>query len=278
MYKPAPELSDPTQAAILSSIDPDAAGEILEFEERIEDSPKDDRRIIARFSLPAQGEAQLIDVSQRERMPNVALVFHKPHISRGRSPMGTILSPYELFLAFRGSEPVPDILLRHHERLARLGVFDARPRKLPTPLWGTPDPDLPPAFGPNDLCAGSFPADWAWFSMGHGVNNQHTAIQLWTGWSVLTGVSPPRSAALCLTKGEDASALARYDILNRLEGSPWITLYESNLMGPGEGVGFQVYGPDAGQTRIRLTTENDDRRVFWAGASWGIPQDWLSPL
>jgi len=258
--------------------DPNGTREWLEQDCETTGSPVETRHIIASFALPAGGEAQLLDLSRNPDTRNIAVAYRHPSISRGRSPSGSLSSPLELFLAFNSGEPAPESLHRHHESLARRGIFDREPRALSTPLWGAPDPNLPPEYGPVDLCDGSFIANWSWFSMGHGVNNQSAAMELWTGWSVVTGTSAPRSAALCMAATSNPlSASARYDILNRQGDGPWENIFSSGWMGPGEGVGFQVYGPDDGRTRILLTTQNDDRYIFWAGASWGEPQDWLSP-
>jgi hypothetical protein len=73
-----------------------------------------------------------------------------------------------------------------------------------------------------------------------------------------------------------ASALAQYVILNKQESGPWEEIFNTDWMGPGEGVGFQTYGPDDGRTRIRLITEGNAQHIFWAGASWGMPQDWIT--
>jgi hypothetical protein len=150
----------------------------LEQEKEISEYPKENRRVVARFSLPAGGEVQLLDMSQAYNNPNIAVAYRKPHISRGRSPAGSILSPLELFLAFSPDESPPEILSIHHDKLAYHGIFDSQPRKLAVPLWGAPDSDLPPEYGPVDLCQGSFASNWSWFSMGHGVNNQHAAVAL----------------------------------------------------------------------------------------------------
>lgn len=258
--------------------DPDATGGWLVQDDEITESPAEGGRVVASFALPADGEAQLLDLSRNADTPNIAVAYSRPHISRGRSPRGSMSSPLELFLAFNSGESAPQILHRHHDRLARRGIFDRQPRALSAPLWGAPDPDLPPEYGAVDLCQGSFISNWSWFSMGHGVNNQHAAMELWTGWSVVTGTSAPRSAALCMAATSNpASASAQYVILNRQGDGPWENIFSSGWMGPGEGVGFQVYGPDDGRTRILLTTQDDDRYIFWAGASWGVPQDWLSP-
>ncbi|MCP5363861.1 MAG: hypothetical protein H6905_01260 [Hyphomicrobiales bacterium] len=258
--------------------DPHVTRGWLEQDGALTGPAEEKRRVIARFELPTGGEVQLLNLSVSESNPNIAVAYSLPATSRGRSPRESLLSPLELFLAFNTGEPVPMILQRHHESLARRGIFDRDPRALSTPLWGAPDPNLPPEYGPVDLCEGSFIANWSWFSMGHGVNNQHAAMELWTNWSVLTGTSAPRSAALCMAETPNPrSASARYVILNRQGDGPWENIFSSGWMGPGEGVGFQVYGPDDGRTRILLTTQNDDRYIFWAGASWGVPQDWLSP-
>jgi hypothetical protein len=271
---------DPSEilAELFPFNDPEATRGWLEQDRESNDYPAENRSIIARFALPAGGEAQLLNLSRADDDPTIAVVYKKPQISRGRSPKATILSPLELFLAFNPGERAPEILRRHHDKLARRGIFDSQPRALGAPLWGLPDPDLPPEYGPVDLCEGSFMSNWAWFSMGHGVNNQFTAAELWTGWSVVTGTSAPRSAALCMAGASNpASALARYVIVNKQGDAPSENIFSSDWMGPGEGVGFQVYGPDEGRTRIRLTTENDAHYIFWAGASWGVPQDWISP-
>jgi hypothetical protein len=112
--------------------------------------------------------------------------------------------------------------------------------------------------------------------MWHGVNNQHAAVELWTGWSVVTGTSAPRSAALCMAEGNPASAAAKYVISNKQEDGPWVDIFGTDWLGACGGVGFQVYGPDEGRTRIKLTTQNDAQHIFFAGASWGAPQDWES--
>ncbi len=268
---------DEVVAGASFSSDPRVVGVWMVYGTEAGDYVREDRRVVARFPLPADGEAQLLDVSADAGEPNVMVVYRKPHVSRGRSPKGTLLSPCELFLAFKPDEPMPEVLPRHHAKLARLGIFDPEPRRLAAPLWGVPNPDLPPEYGAINLCAGNFPNEWPWFSMGHGVNNQHRAMELWTGWSVVTGNSAPRSAALCMTKSTEDSARARYVILNKQGAGPWQDIFSTDWVGPGEGVGFQTYGPDEGRTRILPTTEDDDHHVFWAGASWGTPQDWLSP-
>jgi hypothetical protein len=273
----ATDRADPADPAPLAVGDRDAAT-WLELHDEVSAQGIDTARVIAAFSLKTGSDVQLIDVSQGDADSGVMIVHTLPRISRGRSPQATILSPLELFTALAPDRTPPSVLRRHHDYLARRGVFAPQARVLAAPLWATPEfGDLPPEYGPVDLCDGDFHSNWAWFSMGHGVNNQHFAFELWTGWSVMTGTSAPRSAALCMHARQPSGSSARYDILNKVEGGPWQTIFSSNWMGPGQGVGFQTYGPEPGRTRIRLTTKEDARYIFWAGASWGVPQDWLAP-
>jgi hypothetical protein len=268
---------DPADPAPLAVGDRDAAT-WLELDDGMSVQGINTACVIAAFALKTGSDVQLIDVSQGDADPGVMIVQTLPRISRGRSPQGTILSPLELFTALARDRTPPSVLRRHHDYLARRGVFGPQPRVLAAPLWATPDfGDLPPEYGPVDLCEGSFHSNWAWFSMGHGVNNQHSAFELWTGWSVMTGTSAPRSAALCMYAEQPSSSSARYDILNKVEDGSWQTIFSSNWMGPGQGVGFQTYGPERGRTRIRVTTDGDAHYIFYAGASWGVPQDWLAP-
>lgn len=280
MNKTDRNLSGEVLAELFPFSKPEVTKDWLKQEEEIKARPIEDQRIIARFSLPAGGEAQLLDLSPTQNDPNVVVVYKNPYISRGRSPAGTILSPLELFIAFNPSVSPPEILRHHHSKLARRGIFASQPRTLPAPLWGVPDSSLPPEYGPVRLCNatfGSFLSQWAWFSMGHGVRNSSAAVQMSTGWSVVTGTSAPRAVALCMTPSSNpASALARYEILNQQGNGAWINIYSSpDWTGRGEGVGYQTYGPDEGRTRIRLITQNNAQYVFWAGASWGSPQDWI---
>ena len=279
MNKTDRNLSGEVLAELFPFSKPEATKDWVKQEAEIKAYPAEDRRTIASFVLPAGGEARLLDLSQTKDNPNIAVIYKNPYISRGRSPAGTILSPLELFIAFKPSDSPPEILRHHHNKLARRGIFASQPRILPAPLWGVPDSSLPPEYGPVRLCNatfGSFLSQWAWFSMGHGVRNSSAAVELNTGWSVLTGTSAPRAVALCMTSSANpASASARYEILNQQNNGPWINIYSSPWTGRGEGVGYQTYGPDEGRTRIRLITQNNAHYVFWAGASWGTPQDWL---
>lgn len=237
-------------------------------------------RVVASFSTTTGTDVQLVDLACRSDVPNIATVYRNPRVSRGVSPASVILSPLELFIAFDPGGPAPLPLHRHHEQLRRLGVFGP-PRLLDPPLWGVPNDDLPPVYGPIDLCDGPFgpfATAWDWFSMWHGVNNQHGAFGFTTGWSVVTGFSPPRCAAMCMSTGNRVDARASYEITDQIQGEPIVNILTTGSMGPGEGVGFQTYGPENGRTRIRVATENDDEFVFWAGASWGLPQDWLAPI
>jgi len=58
------------------------------------------RCVVATFMPVTGGEVLLLDLSENHDTPNIAIKYKKPHISRGRSPNATILSPLELFLAF----------------------------------------------------------------------------------------------------------------------------------------------------------------------------------
>jgi hypothetical protein len=252
----------------------------LEEEAGITGYPPERTRLVAKLAFPTGGNAELLDLSQSADEPTVGVVYRRPHISRGRTPAGDFMSPLELFLALKHGESPPEILRRHHDRLAQHRIFGPQPRNLPAPLWGAPDPDLPPEFGPVHLCHDGwtgFQNNWAWFSMWHGVVNLKGWREMSTGWSVLTGTSVPRSAALCMAVSAPASARAKYVILNKQNGGPWESIYSStDWTGPGEGVGFQVYGPDEGRTRIRVNTQDNAAFVFYAGASWGTPQEWIS--
>lgn len=282
MNKIDENLSSKNLAALFSVNNPEASRGWLEQEEETIEYSVNNRCVVASFKLPVGGEVHLLDLSQTKDDPNIAVVYRNPHISRGRSPETTIMSPLELFRALKPSEAPPEILRHHHEKLSRRGIFDFKPRTLLTPLWFAQSNDLPPEYGPIRLCSrGNFTAQWAWFSMGHGVINRSTPvpIRMWTGWNVTTGTSAPRSAALCMVNDSNinpASALARYVILNKQGDGPWVNIYSSpEWTGLGEGVGYQIYGPDEGRTRIQVITQNNAQYYFWAGASWGIPQEWL---
>ncbi len=239
---------------------------------------------IAKFELKTGGIAYFVNLSENENAPSIGLITIKPHISRGQSPQNTLRSPLEIFQSLKeDGNNTPALFERHHRSLAALGRFPTQPRNFQSPPWSGGSSDLPPEYGPVDLCAdGGFAANWAWFSMGHGVNNQHTEVpfELWTGWSVLTGTSEARSVAICLPHQENvngANPQARYIISNKEGNGPWVNIFDSGWLSRGEGIGFQTYGPGNGRTRIRVITQNDDHYYFWAGASWGNPSDWISP-
>jgi hypothetical protein len=233
--------------------------------------------IVARFTAPTGVEVQLMNLSRSSENPDIAVIYESPRVSRGRSPVGTMLSPLELFLAFEPGERTPDVLVRHHRSLAQRGVYAPSPRALPLPLWAEPNQGLPTDYGDVDLCEGDFAANWNYFSLGHGVVNPYGFFELWTGWSVVTGGSPARSCAICVPGHDGPKPDGLYEILNREAGGQWESIYTTIINGlPGHGVGFQTYGPGEGRTRIRITTENDEHGFFFAGASWGEPEDWIT--
>jgi hypothetical protein len=233
--------------------------------------------VVAQLTAPTGVELQLVNLSRSSENPDIAVIYDSPRVSRGRSPAGTMLSPLELFIAFETGERTPDVLVRHHRALARRGIFAQQPRALPLPLWAGPNADLPTDYGDVDLCEGDFGANWNWFSLGHGVVNPYGFFELWTGWSVITGESPARSCAICVPESDLPQPDGLYEIFNQQEGGAWESIYTTviNFL-PGHGVGFQTYGPGEGRARIRITTEDDAHGFFFAGASWGEPEDWIT--
>lgn len=240
--------------------------------------PSREPDVIAELRAPTGVEVQLVNLSRSTENPDIAVIYESPRVSRGRSPAASMVSPMELFLAFETGDRTPDVLVRHHRALAARGVFAHTPRALPLPLWAGPNLGLPTDYGDVDLCEGDFGANWNWFSLGHGVVNPYGLFELWTGWSVVTGESPARSCAICVPPDSDLPKPdGLYEILNKEEGGVWESIYTTviNFL-PGHGVGFQTYGPGEGRTRIRITTENDEHGFFFAGASWGEPEDWIT--
>jgi hypothetical protein len=257
--------------------DRETAREWLTREEQSARYPSREPDVVAQLEAPTGVEMVLVNLSRSSENPDIAVIFERPRVSRGRSPVASMLSPLELFLAFETGEPTPEVLVRHHRALAARGIFDTAPRALPLPLWAGPNLDLPTDYGDVELCAGDFGANWNYFSLGHGVVNPYGLFELWTGWSVNTGESPARSCAMCAPELDSPTPDGLYEILNKQEGGVWESIYTTviNLL-PGHGVGFQTYGPGEGRTRIRLTTENDEHGLFYAGASWGEPEDWIT--
>lgn len=235
--------------------------------------------IVAEFRTASGVEVRLVNLSRSDDEPDIGVVYASPRVSHGRSPAATMLSPLELFLACERGQEAPDVLLHHHQALARRGVFAPQPRALPLPLWAEPNPDTggsPGTFGTYGLCEGDFAANWLTFSLGHGVNRPYTQdpFEMWTGWSVVTGVSGPRALALCAPVGLNPDLFFTFTFLNREAGGEWEEIWEiSNL----HDVGFTSWGAGAGATKIRIATAFDQHGLFLAGASWGEPQDWLSP-
>ncbi|MEM7087893.1 MAG: hypothetical protein AAF489_17050 [Bacteroidota bacterium] len=237
--------------------------------------------VIAQFNLRNNGEVLLLDLSDSLQKPNVGVVYVQPKVNREKGPKFHLVSPLEIFLTLqKGNEPPPKKLKEHHLYLAKLGIFDPTPRielSLPWLINNLNDPDV--EFGTVGICAGgSFSSNWSWFSTWHGEENNWSIERLSTGWGVNTGFSEPRAAAICLIDDDnlnDSNALARYRILNRNSGGSWETIYESGWMDRGEGVGFQTYGPGRGETRIRITTSENNRYYFFVGASWTESINWI---
>jgi hypothetical protein len=235
--------------------------------------------IVAEFRTASGVEVRLVNLSRSDDNPDIGVVYASPRVSHGRSPAATMMSPLELYLACERGKPAPQVLLRHHHGLARRGVFAPQPRALPLPLWAEPDPAAggsPGLFGTYGLCEGDFASNWLTFSLGHGVNRPYTQepFEMWTGWSVVTGLSGPRALALCAPPSLNPDLFFTFTFLNREAAGQWEEIWEiSNL----HDVGFTSWGPDAGTTKIQIATAFDHHGLFLAGASWGEPQDWLSP-
>lgn len=217
-------------------------------------------RLIAKFELKNGGTTHFVNLGETGGAPQIGLITVNSKISRGRSPQSTLMSPMEIFLSLADEGvSTPALLVRHHQSLARLARFDSIPRMFTSPPWSGGGPDLPPEYGEQSICAESnFGANWAWFSMGHGVNNQHTNVpfEMWTGWSVLTGSpSEARSVLICLPHQENVNGpdpQARFIISNQEGNGAWVNIFDSGFLSLGEGVGFQTYGPGNGRTRIRI--------------------------
>lgn len=125
--------------------------------------------IVAEFRTASGVEVRLVNLSHSDDDPDIGVAYARPRVSHGRSPAATMLSPLELFLACERRKPAPDVLLRHHQGLARRGVFAPEPRALPLPLWAEPNPDTggsPGMFGTYGLCEGDFAANWLTFISG----------------------------------------------------------------------------------------------------------------
>jgi hypothetical protein len=237
--------------------------------------------LISKFDLGKGSSIRIVNLSSKNNNPNVAVISIKPQVLLRKSPTNTLISPLEIYIKLsKNSQPPPKELTRHHLALASIGIIDTIPRLLNFLAWELPSDNIPPEYGPVDLCSSGssrFYDNWRWFSTFHGAENHYAIEELWTGRSVLTGYSEPRSAAICLPHEDFNGSMprARYTIQNREGSGYWETIYISGWMGRGEGVGFQTYGPGKGSTRIVVTTQNNDHYFFWAGASWDNYIDWF---